>query len=428
MALPTMPFSNTSCFPSSSWRYESGGDGVANDAVLEHKLLPLLELALLQGLQVPHNPPVLPRAPRLFFVEVVKGRLLGDGFAEVDARLAVLRVHLVLPAHALHVDFEVQLAHSAANRLPRLLVHAHAEGGVLLLEALQRLGELRGSVARLGGHREGHDGSGHLDGGHRKLCPVGERGTAAAVHPEEGHNFAGLSARDVLKLVAVHAYQTGYLYLLPRARVDDSVALADGPLVDPQVRELPELPLLKLEGQGHQGLLGVALEPHRPLVLRQIQRLDWHVHRAREVVDHRVEQGLHALVLEGAAHEHGRKVQGDASPADGRGEGPRWHWLLLEEELDAVIDYLPGPMDVPIEALDLAQDERPVRLEGDPKKPLVALAFKLEEGKFGQLTYLRVYEGTISKGDTIINTSTGKKVKVPRLVRMHSNELEDIPR
>ena len=95
--------------------------------------------------------------------------------------------------------------------------------------------------------------------------------------------------------------------------------------------------------------------------------------------------------------------------------------------LDAVIDYLPGPMDVPIEALDLAQDERPVRLEGDPKKPLVALAFKLEEGKFGQLTYLRVYEGTISKGDTIINTSTGKKVKVPRLVRMHSNELEDIP-
>jgi elongation factor G len=94
--------------------------------------------------------------------------------------------------------------------------------------------------------------------------------------------------------------------------------------------------------------------------------------------------------------------------------------------LDGVVDYLPAPHEVDNVALDLDAEEAPVVLKSDPKAPLVGLAFKLEEGRFGQLTYLRIYQGTIAKGATIVNTSTGKKIKVPRLVRMHSEEMEDV--
>ena len=56
----------------------------------------------------------------------------------------------------------------------------------------------------------------------------------------------------------------------------------------------------------------------------------------------------------------------------------------------------------------------------------MALAFKLEEGRFGQLTYLRIYQGTLKKGDSIFNSRTTKEIRVGRLVRMHSDEMEEI--
>nr|GLL40751.1 elongation factor G-2, mitochondrial isoform X2 [Ipomoea trifida] len=108
--------------------------------------------------------------------------------------------------------------------------------------------------------------------------------------------------------------------------------------------------------------------------------------------------------------------------------------------LDGVLNYLPCPIEVGNYALDQNNSEEKVMLTGSPTGPLVALAFKLEEGRFGQLTYLRIYEGVIRKGDFMINVNTSKKIKflgfqlssitfflqVPRLVRMHSNEMEDI--
>jgi elongation factor G len=94
--------------------------------------------------------------------------------------------------------------------------------------------------------------------------------------------------------------------------------------------------------------------------------------------------------------------------------------------LDGVVRYLPCPTDVENAAVDLANDEAGVTLEPDPNKPLVALAFKLEEGRYGQLTYTRVYQGTLAKGGNIVNSRTKRRVKVGRLVRMHADSMEDI--
>jgi len=94
--------------------------------------------------------------------------------------------------------------------------------------------------------------------------------------------------------------------------------------------------------------------------------------------------------------------------------------------LDGVGMFLPSPLDKVNEALDLDNNEARVTLEADPNKPFIGLAFKLEDGRFGQLTYMRIYQGSVKKGDFITNAKTKKKVKVPRLVRMHAKEMHDI--
>ena len=98
----------------------------------------------------------------------------------------------------------------------------------------------------------------------------------------------------------------------------------------------------------------------------------------------------------------------------------------VQPMLDAVCDYLPNPSEVENLALDKRRNEAQVKLVSYNSLPFVGLAFKLEESNFGQLTYIRVYQGTLRKGATIYNARTDKRVKLPRIVRMHSNEMEEV--
>jgi len=98
----------------------------------------------------------------------------------------------------------------------------------------------------------------------------------------------------------------------------------------------------------------------------------------------------------------------------------------IQPLLDAVTRLLPCPSEVENRALDRDKDETEVILPSDPKAPTVAFAFKLEDGQYGQLTYIRVYQGILAKGDTVINSRTGKKIKVGRVVRMHASQMEDM--
>ncbi len=97
--------------------------------------------------------------------------------------------------------------------------------------------------------------------------------------------------------------------------------------------------------------------------------------------------------------------------------------------MNGVVEYLPNPTEVTNKAFLIDEKDRKeteVELETRDDKDLCALAFKLEQGRYGQLTYLRIYQGKVTKGDTVFNTRTGQKIKLGRLVRMHSDSMEDI--
>jgi len=94
--------------------------------------------------------------------------------------------------------------------------------------------------------------------------------------------------------------------------------------------------------------------------------------------------------------------------------------------LDAVLDYLPCPADVQNLALDLDAGEAEVVLKTDQGAPLVMLAFKLDDTRYGQLTYVRIYQGRMQKGDEITNMRMGRHTRIGRLIRMHADEMEDI--
>jgi len=94
--------------------------------------------------------------------------------------------------------------------------------------------------------------------------------------------------------------------------------------------------------------------------------------------------------------------------------------------LDAIVRYLPSPLDREIRATSCKNPDEKMVLSPDDNKPLVAMAFKIVEDPYGQLTFMRIYQGTMAKGETYVNQRTGKKERFGRLLRMHADKREDI--
>src|SRR5438034_1462089 len=260
-----------------------------------------------ERLDAQHDVAVLPPPARLPDELRLLLDRLADGLLVGDLRLADVGVDLELAQQAIDDDLQVELAHARDERLPGLGVGRDAEGRILGGELVERAAEalLVGLGLGLDGDRD--DGVRELHAlEHDRLRLVAEGVAGGRVaEPDRGGDVARVDLLDLLALVGVHLEQPADALLLPLDRVVDIGAGAHHARVDAQKRERADVRVAHdLEGDRGERLAvrGEALLLVPGVRVHAAHR--WHVERRGQVVDHGVEQELHALVLEGAAAHH----------------------------------------------------------------------------------------------------------------------------
>mmetsp|Transcript_68955 Transcript_68955/g.202419 ORF Transcript_68955/g.202419 Transcript_68955/m.202419 type:complete len:844 (-) Transcript_68955:12-2543(-) len=290
------------------------GDGSARDLVHELKALARVRLKAQLDLGV------LAGAARLLLVRVPERSARSDRLTVRDLGRTHAGLHLELAPHAINDDLEVQLTHALDHGLVRLLVAAEAEGRVLC-------GQLRERLDHLVRVRLGRGLAGHLDHRLREVHPLqddrgveGAEGVAGGgvLEAHEGDDVAGAGLLDLLALVGVHQHHAAQALLLLGAGVQHHVAGLHLAGVDAEEGEGAHVGVRSdLEGKARELLLRVDLARKRHLlVLRVLARDRPHIDGRGQVVNHGVEQGLHALVLEGGATQHRHEAEIDRALAD----------------------------------------------------------------------------------------------------------------
>src|SRR6185437_1290208 len=292
-------------------------DHAAHDLVLEHEALPRA-----RRLHVDHDVAVLSLAARL--ADELPFHLLHallDRLAIRHLRAANVRVHLELALHAIHDDFQVQLAHAGDDRLSSLGIRVHPERRVFLGELLQRDGELVLVRLRLGLDGDVNHRGRELHGLENDRLVLERKGVAGTRVPQSdgGRNVAGANLLDLFALVGVHLQQPAHALALVLGGVvhvgtggqHAGIHAEEGQFSDEWIGRDLEGERRERRVVRHMPLL------ERLIMERHVSHDGRHVHRCREIINDRVQQRLHALVLERRPAQHGNELAGDGGAANG---------------------------------------------------------------------------------------------------------------
>src|SRR5215218_200347 len=270
--------------------------------------------------------------------------LAADRLAIGDLRPADVRVDLELAQHAVDEHLEVQLAHAGDLGLAGLFVRADLEGRVLLGQAAERDAHLLLVDLRLRLDRDLDDRLGELD--HLELDrSVGRAQRVTGGDLLDAHRGGDIASRDILEVdtfVRVHLEDAADALGLAARDVEDARAGLELAGVNAEVGELADVGVGgDLEGECRERRVVGGVARCRLALVLAANRLDAldgrNVERRREVVDDRVEQRLHALVLEGGAAEDGRELEAEGGFADRRLDARGRNLLILEDHLDDLV-------------------------------------------------------------------------------------------